>query len=73
MYPDYNFVCDRRKLKAEPYRVRLTVGGDKLSNPYNAESLTIDLLESKLLINSTIFDTRKGAQFCSVDIRYMYF
>ena len=60
-------------LKSEKNQVRITVGGDKLSNPYNVESRTTDLLESKLLINSTIFDTRKGAQFCSVDIGYMYF
>ena len=33
-----NFVCDCRPLKSEPYRVRLTVGGDRLEYPDDASS-----------------------------------
>ena len=31
-----NFICDFRPLKTEQYRVRLTVGGDKLQYNYDA-------------------------------------
>jgi hypothetical protein len=39
-----NFICDFRPLKSEPYRVRLTVGGDKLPYPDDAGSPAASLL-----------------------------
>ena len=33
-----SFVCDHRPLKSEPWKVRLVVGGDKLSYPYDTGS-----------------------------------
>ena len=64
-----NFRADYRPLKPEPYRIRCVVGGDKLEYESDTASPTTDLLETKLLINSTISDARKGARFCSVDLR----
>ena len=62
-------VCDYRPLKDEKIRVRLTIGGDKL--PYNDEtsSPAADLLETKILLNSTISDAHKGARFMGIDIK----
>ena len=64
-----NFVCEHRPLKTEKYRVRLTVGGDKLDYPDDATSPASTLIETKLLINSTISDSHKGARFLSTDLK----
>jgi hypothetical protein len=64
-----NFICDYRPLKTEPHRVRLTVGGDKLDCEYDAGSPAASLLESKLIMNSTISDAHKGARFLSADLK----
>ena len=63
------FVLGYRPLKAEPHRVRITCGGDKLSYPLDAGSPAADMLETKILINSTISDAHKGARFMSTDIK----
>jgi hypothetical protein len=62
-----NFICDYRPVKTEPFRVRLTVGGDKLPCDDDAGSPATSLLESKLIINSTISDADKGARFLTAD------
>jgi hypothetical protein len=59
-----NFICDLRPLKTEKHRVRLTVGGDKLLYDVDAGSPAASLLETKLIINSTISDAHKGARSC---------
>ena len=64
-----NFVCDYHPLKSEPFRVRLTVGGDRLEYPDYDSSPTASLLEPKLLLNSTISDSRRGAIFMSYDMK----
>ena len=64
-----NMVCDYCPLKSKPNRVRLTVGGDRLSYPSDAGSPSALLLEAKLLINSTISDADTGARFLSADIK----
>ena len=64
-----NFVCDYRPFKLEKYRVRMTVGGDRLEYPYDTTSPAASLLETKVLINSVISDASKGAKFCTVDIK----
>ena len=51
------FVCDERPLKLDPFRIRIEVGGDKLSYDEDAGSPATDLLETKLLANSTISDS----------------
>ena len=49
-----NMVCDYRPLKIEQYRVRLTVGGDKLNYLYDASFPAATLVDTKLLLNSVI-------------------
>ena len=64
-----SFVCDHRPLKSEPWRVRIVVGGDCL--PYSQEtgSPAASILETKLIINSTISDAKNGARFMSLDLK----
>ena len=62
-----SFMCDHRPLKTEPWRVRIVVGGDKLSYSSDTGSPTASLLETKILLNSTISDTHKGARFMCMD------
>ena len=62
-------VCDFRPLKEEQYRVRITVGGDRLTHDNDAGSPAVDLLETKIMLNSTISDANKGARFMSIDIK----
>ena len=65
-----NFVCDYRPLKSEKFRVRMTVGGDKLDYFDPTASPTASLIETKLLINSVISDHKtKNARFCSMDLK----
>ena len=65
-----NFVCDYRPLKSEPFRVRMTVGGDKLSYDNDTGSPTASLLEAKLLANSVISDHKKyNAKFCAIYLK----
>ena len=43
------------------------VGGDKFTYDADTCSLAASLLETKILVNSTISDARKGARFMSLD------
>ena len=63
------FVCDYRPLKDDPYRGRITVGEDRLSYDDDAGSPAANLLETKILINSTISDAHRGARFGCMDIK----
>jgi hypothetical protein len=49
--------------------VRLTVGGDKLPYTYDAGSPAASLLETKLILNSTISDSDKGAKFLCANLK----
>ena len=62
------FVCDVKPLKKETHRVRITVGGDRLDCADDTGSPAANLLETKLLVNSTISSAKYGAKFFSVDI-----
>ena len=62
-------VCDYRPLKDEKYRVRLTIGGDKLDYKKETAFPAANLLDTNSLLNSTISDAHKGAQFMSLDIK----
>ena len=64
-----SFVADIKPLKPEPHRIRCVVGGDRLTYDQSTASPTTDLIETKLLINSTISDAKAGARFCSVDLK----
>ena len=63
------YVVDYRPLKSEQYRVRITVGGDRLEYLDDAGSPAANLMETKLLVNSTISDAKDGARFMSADIK----
>ena len=64
-----SFVCDYRPLKSEPYRVRLVVGGDRLSYFDDAGAPAATMLETKILLNSVISGAKDGARFMSVDLK----
>jgi len=57
-----NFICDYRPQKAETHRVRMTAGGDRLDYPDGPSSPAVSILNTKIHINSTISDIRKGAR-----------
>ena len=63
------FVLDYRPLKSEPHQVRITVGGDRLSYPHDAGSPAANVIETKILVNSTISDAPKGARFMSANLK----
>ena len=64
-----SFVCDHRPLKEEQWRIRCVVGGDKL--PYDDDPAlpAASLLDTKIMINSTISDAKFGARFLSPDLK----
>jgi hypothetical protein len=64
-----SFRADLKPLKPEPHRIRCVVGGDRLTYDDSTSSPTTDLIETKLLLNSTISDAGAGARFCSVDLK----
>ena len=55
-------VCDYIPYEQEKYRVRLTFGEDRLTYNNDVSSPAASLLETKLLLKSTIFDASKGAR-----------
>ena len=59
-----------RPMKANPRRVRFTVGGDKIEYPYDVSTKIADLTTAKILINSTI--STPGAKFMCADIKDFY-
>ena len=63
-------VIDYRPEKSDPYRTRLTVGGDKINYPGDCGTPTVDLLTVKLLLNSVI--STAGAKFMTIDIKDFY-
>ena len=48
------------------------MGGDILEYPDDASSPAASLLESKLLFNSTISYSRRGARFISCDLKDLF-
>jgi hypothetical protein len=67
-----NFVCAYRPLKDDPFRVRMTVGGDKLSYPDDPSSPSAALIDTKIMINSVISDADCGARFMTGDVKNFY-
>ena len=57
--------------KAEVYRTRLTVGGDKLIYHGDTATQCASLTTAKLILNSTI--STPGARFGCIDIKNMYY
>ena len=67
-----NFICDYKPLKKEKFRVRCTVGGNKLEYEDDPSSPAAGLLDIKIHLNSTISDASKGARYATADIENMY-
>ena len=67
-----NFVCDIRPNKEEQYRVRLTAGGNRLDFPGDPSSPAVATTDSKIHINSTISDAKKGARYMTLDIKNFF-
>ena len=67
-----SFVCDIRLLKKETHRVRMVVEGDRLTYHEDTGSPAASLVETKLLLNSTISDAHKGAKFFTCDLKDFY-
>ena len=64
-----NFVCTMRPGKSEPYRIRMTVGGDRLDAFQDVRSPAVGITETKLHLNSTISDAHLGARYCTGDLK----
>jgi hypothetical protein len=64
-----NFVCIMRPGKAEQYRIRMTVGGDKLDTFQDDRSPAVGITDTKLHINSTISDAKHGARYCTGNLK----
>ena len=64
-------VVDIRPLKDEKYRVRLTVGGDKLEFTGNASPVTASLATVKILLNSVV--STPNAIFSTADIKDFFY
>ena len=48
------------------------VGWDKLDYSLDSGSPATDLTQMKILLNSVISDSAKGARFCSMDLKDMF-
>ena len=64
-----NFGSNIRPSEPEPYRSGCIVGEDKLDNDNDTASPTTNIFETRLLINSTIFDSQMGLNFYYVDLK----
>jgi hypothetical protein len=63
-------VADYRPQKADPYRVRITVGGDRIEYDGDCYTPSADLTTAKLLLNSVV--STDGAKFLGIDIKDFY-
>ena len=69
--PTYaRFVCSYRPPKAEPYRTRITVGGNLIDYPGNLSMKVADMTTFKILVNSTL--STPGARWLSLDVKNYY-
>jgi hypothetical protein len=64
-----NFIYDYCPFKSEKYRVRLTAGGDRLEYNKYAGSPDASLLETKLIINSTISNANNNVLFLCAGLK----
>ena len=64
-------VTNYREQKADPYRVRSTVGGDRINFQGEVATKVADLVTVKCLLNSII--STKGAKATCIDIKDFYF
>ena len=67
-----NFICDYRPHKSEPYFICHTFVGYRLDCTDDTSSPAAYVLETKLLINSTISDAHLGARFMTIDLKDLF-
>ena len=63
-------IADFRPQKPDLHRIRITVGGSKVSVDYDIGTPTSDFSTAKILINSTLFT--RGARWIGFDLMNMY-
>jgi hypothetical protein len=63
------FVCTMRPGKAEQWRIRMTVGGDRLDAYQDVRSPAVGLIDTKLHLNSVISDAHRGARYFTTDLK----
>ena len=63
-------VCVYRSEKKDPYRTRITMGGNLINYPDDCGTPTADLLTVKLMLNSVI--STPNAKFMTIDIKDFY-
>jgi hypothetical protein len=67
-----NFVCSMRPGKSEVYRIRMTIGGDRLEAFQDVRSTAVGIIDTKLHLNSTISDADEGARYATCDIKDLF-
>jgi hypothetical protein len=63
-------VCAYRSKKKDPYRTRITMGGNLINYPSDCGTPTADLLTVKLMFNS--INSKPNAKFMTIDIKDYY-
>ena len=63
-------VADFRPQKPDPHRIRITIGGRKITVEYDVGTPTADLSTAKILINSTL--STPNAKWAGFDLMNMY-
>eukprot|EP00804_Cyclotella_cryptica_P019260 CCRYP_006149-RA/>CCRYP_006149-RA protein AED:0.38 eAED:0.38 QI:0/0/0/1/1/1/2/0/321 len=63
-------VANFRPEKEDPYRIRLTVGGNRINYPGDCDTPTADMITVKILLNSVI--STLNAKFMTIDIIDFY-
>eukprot|EP00804_Cyclotella_cryptica_P019412 CCRYP_006613-RA/>CCRYP_006613-RA protein AED:0.27 eAED:0.27 QI:0/-1/0/1/-1/1/1/0/573 len=63
-------VANYQPEKEDPYRIRLTVGGNRITYDGDCGTPTANMLTTKVLLNSVI--STKGARFMTIDIKDFY-
>eukprot|EP00804_Cyclotella_cryptica_P014910 CCRYP_000543-RA/>CCRYP_000543-RA protein AED:0.16 eAED:0.15 QI:0/0/0/1/0/0/2/0/870 len=63
-------VANFRPEKEDPYRIRLTVGGNRINYPGDCGTPTADMITVKILLNSII--STLNAKFMTIDIKDFY-
>ena len=64
-----NFVYDHSPLNAEILCMRLAVGGDRLDYPYDSSSPVTNLIDTKIMLNSIIYDAHRGEKLMVADLK----
>ena len=65
-----NIVANIIPQKEDPYRIRFTIGGDRLDYPGRTATETAKIQTANLLFNSTI--STKGGQFMCIELKDFY-